>query len=94
MLTLNLFLIFLDYFSSLVVAQEGPGGDFTNDQLSWAGWGGGNSNRRFAEANVQINSTNIGTLSENCRVTFPKGISATPTVSETILLTNDIHIAH
>jgi hypothetical protein len=61
-------------------AQFGPGGLFSQDALSWSGWGGGSTNRRFAEWNINMNSSNLHTITKNCQLSYPNGVSATPTV--------------
>lgn len=51
------------------------------DHFSWAGHGGGPANRRFAEENNRITSSNVHTLHEHCRLTYQGGLTSTPTAS-------------
>ena len=45
---------------------------------SWAGWGGGVSNSRWAVNNTKIGIATIATLAESCRQDYKYGVSATP----------------
>ncbi|QDS68768.1 hypothetical protein FKW77_005080 [Venturia effusa] len=51
----------------------------SHEGLSWDGHGGGPANRRFAIGDDKINSANIHTLREHCRLTYPGGLTSTPT---------------
>lgn len=47
---------------------------------TWSGWGGNTNNNRWAAENTQITSTSILSLAQHCKIPYPKGISATPTI--------------
>ena len=47
----------------------------------WSGWGGNTNNNRWASSNTAISSNTISSLAPHCNLSFPIGVSATPTVS-------------
>jgi hypothetical protein len=46
----------------------------------WSGWGGDVFNNRWAN-HAAVSSLNIRSLTEQCRITYQYGVSATPTIS-------------
>jgi outer membrane protein assembly factor BamB len=51
--------------------------------LTWSGWGGNIFNNRWA-LNSQASSKSVGKIEEHCRITYPVGVSAVPTLKEDI----------
>lgn len=48
----------------------------------WVGWGGNIFNNRWSSQNTELNSSSIQTLTQQCHLIYPRGVSATPTVGE------------
>ena len=46
----------------------------------WSGWGGDNLNNRWASNNTAVNSNSVLSLKQQCKYTYHRGVSATPTV--------------
>lgn len=46
----------------------------------WSGWGGNNCNNRYAATNEFINSSSISSLTQHCKLDYPDGVSATPSI--------------
>lgn len=67
-------------FSFLTAAFGSGSNSFLDEESSWAGYGGGPANRHFAMGNNKINSANIHTLQQHCRVTYQGGLTSSPTV--------------
>ena len=51
----------------------------------WSGWGGNSNNNRWAAQNNIISSRNILSAVDHCNLSFPIGVSATPTILEDIV---------
>ena len=58
-------------------------GDLTPDNCGvneWSGWGGNNCNNRWASENTDVKSSSLHSLALHCKIQYPLGVSATPTV--------------
>ena len=56
-----------------------------SQSIDWSGWGGNIFNNRWASQNTVISSSNVNTITQHCRLTYPIGVSATPTISGDIV---------
>ena len=59
----------------------GAAGVVGGDPGQWTGWGGNLFNNRWASRNRVISSSNIKSLTSRCKVSYPKGVSATPVLA-------------
>jgi outer membrane protein assembly factor BamB len=62
--------MFFFWFIHLTIASE------------WSGWGGNIYNNRWASQNVDVITSNFGSICSRCSVSYPVGISATPVLSQ------------
>jgi outer membrane protein assembly factor BamB len=46
----------------------------------WSGWGGNNCNNRYVPNNEGINSSSVASLTQHCKLDYPYGVSATPSI--------------
>jgi len=53
--------------------------------VDWCGWGGNVLNNRYAANNTQIKASSISSLSQQCRLVYPLGTSATPVTAGNIV---------
>jgi PQQ-like domain len=73
---ISLFLVFLHPISAQAPAYP-PNPDV------WSGWGANIYNSRWASNNSVINSTTIPFIKQNCKLTYPIGVSANPVILNT-----------
>jgi hypothetical protein len=76
----------ISYFalsSAQAAETNGIGSDTASDSLTWSGWGGNILNNRWA-TNSKASSKSVGKIEENCRITYPVGVSAVATIKDDI----------
>ncbi|OCL13369.1 Quino protein alcohol dehydrogenase-like protein, partial [Glonium stellatum] len=56
-----------------------------SQSVDWSGWGGSIFNNRWASQNAIVSSSNINTITQHCHLTYPIGVSATPTIGGDIV---------
>lgn len=57
--------------------------DTASDFLNWNGWGGNIFNNRWA-LNSKASKKSVGQIEESCKITYPVGVSAVPTLKDDI----------
>ena len=58
--------------------------ELAKDFLSWNGWGGNIFNNRWA-INSKASSKSVGKIEQHCKLTYPIGVSAVPTIKDDIV---------
>src|SRR4051812_24301893 len=56
---------------------------FAAPTAGWSGWGGSHLNDRWAPS-AGVSSTNIHSLRQRCKLSYPVGVSAPPAISDGI----------
>lgn len=51
------------------------------DGTEWSGWGANVFNNRWASQNTEVTSSSISSLTQHCKIDYPFGVSAAPTIS-------------
>ncbi|KAK0640710.1 hypothetical protein B0T16DRAFT_393125 [Cercophora newfieldiana] len=64
-----------------LVTSSSPQQNEQHEEVEWSGWGGNTYNNWWASSNTDISSQTVSSLTAHCNLSFPIGVSATPTVS-------------
>jgi outer membrane protein assembly factor BamB len=72
---------FATFLGALLPWVEADSGFSRANFTEWTGWGANYYNNRWASENTAVSSSNINSITQHCKFSYPRGISATPVVS-------------